>query len=121
RLFGGLPGILDGLGGAALGYGVIAGIILLTKVLMKQEGMGWGDAHLMAGAGAILGWKFASLALYLGFMLGGMVILPLFLLKKVQRKDAIPLGPFLALGSILTLVVGPQLLDFLYFSSSWPW
>ena len=121
RLFGGVPGFLDGLGGAALGYGVIAGIILLTKLLMKQEGMGWGDAHLMAGAGAVLGWKFVALALYLGFMLGGIVIVPLFLLKKVQRKDAIPLGPFLALGSILTLVAGPQILGLLYFASSWPW
>lgn len=105
RVAGGGGALLDGLLGGALGFGLIAVIILLSR-----GGMGWGDAMLMLGIGALLGWRHCAVGLYLGFLVGGIVILPLFLAKKLTRKDAVPLGPFLAAGSVLGLFVGDAIL-----------
>ncbi|NLB83239.1 MAG: prepilin peptidase, partial [Synergistaceae bacterium] len=99
RLFGGRDAMIDGVLGALAGFSVIAVIILASR-----GGMGWGDATLMAGTGSLLGWKFTLLTLYLGFMVGGVIVLILLAAKKVKRKDAIPLVPFLALGGVLTLL-----------------
>ena len=116
RLSGGWGGILDGLIGAALGFAIIACIILVSR-----GGMGWGDATLAAGAGAIMGWKMLLLTLYSGFMAGGILALLLLVAGKVRRKDAIPLVPFLALGGFFTLLAGPRVLLFFGSAPGWPW
>jgi len=116
RIAGGLHGIMDGVEGALLGFGVIAAIILISR-----GGMGWGDASLMAGVGAALGWKMTAVALYLGFMVGGTIAIALLLLKIVKRKDAIALGPFLATGGFLSLLCGPYILAYFCVSAGWPW
>ncbi len=116
RLGGGPDGLIDGLLGAVLGFAVIAAIIILSR-----GGMGWGDASLMTGTGAALGWKLTAWGLYLGFMAGGVVAVSLLVLKLVKRKDAIPLGPFLALGGLLSMISGTWFFRFLGMTLSWPW
>ena len=54
-------------------------------------------------------------------MVGGIIVHLLLAAKKVKRKDAIPLVPFLALGGLLTLLVGPEILIFTGFVPPWPW
>jgi leader peptidase (prepilin peptidase)/N-methyltransferase len=87
--------------------------------------MGWGDAILMAGIGACLGWKYCAFGLYLGFLAGGVVVVPLMLTKKLKRKDAIPLGPFLATGAVLALFAGNFAIryfgDLIGGHPGWPW
>ena len=116
RIAGGWDAVLDGIIGAGVGFGVIFLIIVLSR-----GGMGWGDATLMLGCGAALGWKYSAIALYTGFMCGGAVIIPLFLMKKLKRKDAVPLGPFLAVGTYLTLFIGDVVLRRFALYSNWPW
>ncbi|MBN1333719.1 MAG: prepilin peptidase [Synergistales bacterium] len=116
RLLGGITPVLDGLLGGILGFSVIALIIVISR-----GGMGWGDANLMAGLGAALGWKLTAVSLYLGFMTGGMIAVVLLVLKIVKRKDAIPLGPFLAAGGIMAMVFGSHLISCLGLTPDWPW
>lgn len=116
RFFGGIPAVIDGALGAAAGFGFIFAIVFISR-----GGMGVGDAMLMLGIGAFLGLRALVIALYLGFLAGGVVVIPLLLMKKVSRKDAVPLGPFLAFGAFLTLFVGNTLLSFFNFSTVWPW
>ena len=54
-----LPGapIVDRLAGAAVGYGVLAVIGWAFWRLRGEEGLGLGDAKLLAAAGAWLGWR----------------------------------------------------------------
>ena len=116
RLPGGWVSLVDGVEGALLGFGVIAIIIFVSR-----GGMGWGDANLMAGTGAALGWKMTGVSLYLGFMFGGVIAITLLLLRVVKRKDAIPLGPFLAIGTFLSLLFGKAILNFFGTHPGWPW
>jgi leader peptidase (prepilin peptidase)/N-methyltransferase len=110
RLFGGRDAFIDGLLGAAAGWGVFAIIIVVSR-----GGMGWGDACLMGGAGAIFGWKLILVAFYLGIMAGGIGVTWLLLRGKAKlgRKEAIPFVPYLAAGGFLTLLWGPRLLRFI--------
>lgn len=116
RLPGGFSALLDGFLGAALSFGFIALIIIVSR-----GGMGWGDAVLMAGVGAALGWRLSCVGLYLGLMVGGVFALVLLATGRVKRKTAIPLGPFLAFGGVLSLLVGPALLAFWGWAPGWPW
>ncbi|MDO9508697.1 MAG: prepilin peptidase [Thermovirgaceae bacterium] len=116
RIGGGFPGLTDGLLGALLGFGVIAVIIIASR-----GGMGWGDASLMAGTGAALGWQLTAWALYTGFMIGGAIALGLLASGRIKRKDAIPLGPFLALGGIVSIVTGPWFFSLFGIAVRWPW
>ena len=116
RIGGGWHSVMDGLLGAALGFGVI-----LLIIIVSRGGMGWGDATLMLGAAGALGWTFCAIGMYLGFMVGVAIILPLLLTKKVSRKDAVPLGPFLAAGCMLAILFGGSLLAHFGIDPSWPW
>ncbi|MDR2174736.1 MAG: prepilin peptidase [Synergistaceae bacterium] len=123
RFFGGRDALVDGLLGAAVGWGSFAVVILLSR-----GGMGWGDACLMGGTGTVLGWKMTLLALYLGIMAGGLGVAWLLLCGKVKwgRGDAVPLVPYLAVGGVLTLLWGPSILRFVGlhflrpFDAGWP-
>lgn len=92
---------------APLAFGVLAGWLPIALVIVvTRGGMGWGDAGLMAGVGAFLGWKLALLSLYAGFMAGGSGALVLLLTGRVRRRDPLPLAPFLALGVFAALLWG---------------
>jgi leader peptidase (prepilin peptidase)/N-methyltransferase len=120
RIGGGWAAIFDGILGGALGFCFIAVIILVSR-----GGMGWGDAVLMLGIGCAVGWKYCAFSLYIGFVVGGAVVLPLMIAKKLKRRDVIPLGPFLAAGSVLVLFVGNSLIarfgDLIGGYPGWPW
>ena len=116
RAFGGWHAILNGIYGAAAGAGVIGLIIIASR-----GKMGLGDAVLMLGIGAFAGLKLTLVSLYLGFMSGGLIVIPLLLAGRVTRKTAVPLGPFLCAGLVLAILFGGRLLDFLGYTAAWPW
>lgn len=97
--------------------GVLAASLpLLILGLLYEDGIGGGDIKLMAAAGLFAGWKLALLSLFLGSLFGLFYAIALWLLKKnVNRKTAIPFGPFLSLGIFSSILVGNQLIS-LYLS-----
>jgi leader peptidase (prepilin peptidase)/N-methyltransferase len=89
-LFGVLTGGLMGsVLGAAFGYGVFASLGAAFFYWRGQDGLGLGDAKLLAGAGAWLGWQ----ALPLVVAIAACAALGFALLTR-QRKLAF--GPWLA-------------------------
>lgn len=120
RLCEGFSPAADGLLGALLGACVISLIIIVSR-----GGMGWGDAVLCAGSGGALGWRLEALAIYIGFLIGGVIMLPMLLAGKVKRRDAVPLGPFLSIGTVTVLLFGPEIYRWVepWFGPSigWPW
>ncbi len=85
------------------------GGLLLLIAVVSRGGMGGGDIKLAAVMGLLLGWKCLLAALFLAFAAGGVTGILLLLLKVKNRKDAIPFGPFLALGAIAAALAGDKL------------
>jgi leader peptidase (prepilin peptidase)/N-methyltransferase len=86
-----------------------AGAFMFSLAMIWSGGMGPGDIRMALFMGAVLG-KYVILALFLSFLLGGLVGGYLLLTKKLSRKDRIPFGPYLALGSVLAVLAGQTLL-----------
>jgi leader peptidase (prepilin peptidase)/N-methyltransferase len=88
-----------------------AGLVLFLIVLVYPKGMGMGDVKLAALLGAGLG-AHVAIALFLGFFAAFVPALALLLRHGgAARRQAIPLGPFLALGALLALFFGAEIWD----------
>lgn len=116
RLQGGIPALVNGVLGAGLGFGLIIIIMLLTG-----GAMGSGDAMLMLGTGALLGWKLTLASLYFGLVIGGIFIVPLIFAQKVRTKDSVPLAPFIAAGGIVSVLIGKWAYASFGITLMWPW
>lgn len=90
---------------------VAAGGLLFGVALAYPQGMGLGDVKLTATMGLFLGRAVAP-ALLFALLAGSVVGLALIVRHGAEaRKMAIPFGPFLALGGVVAMLVGDQLLD----------
>jgi leader peptidase (prepilin peptidase) / N-methyltransferase len=92
--------VLGGLGG-------FLSLYLLNRLYLTikgQHGIGLGDAKLLAGLGACLGWvnlPYILIIASISGLVGG------FLWLKFHQKDtshAFPFGPFIAFGGIIVLL-----------------
>jgi leader peptidase (prepilin peptidase)/N-methyltransferase len=88
-----------------------AGGLLFLAVLAYPRGMGMGDVKLAATMGLFLGRNVAP-ALLVALLAGSLIGLALIVRYGSEaRKWAIPFGPFLALGGVVGLLAGDQLVD----------
>lgn len=99
------PVQVNGLVGAATGF-----ILLFLIALVSRGGMGWGDVKAAALIGMVTGFPLLLVALFLGVVLGGLVAALLLITRIRKRKDAIPFGPFLSVGTLVTLFAGVPIL-----------
>ena len=65
--------------------------------------MGGGDIKLLAMIGAFLGWKGVILTILLSSLIGSIIGILVMTLKGKDFKYAIPFGPFLSFGAVITL------------------
>ena len=84
-------------------------------VMVLAGGMGMGDVKLMAAVGILLGWKQTLLAAFFGIVIGCIAALILKLRKKQGWKSEIAFGPYLCIGTFVSMSVGEQILS-LYLS-----
>ena len=96
--------------GAILGYICLWGLNRLYRFLKKQEGIGMGDAKLLAGLGAWLGWSSLPALLFIASIAGLLGGLAWLKLNKQTIGSAFPFGPFLIFAGIIELL-WPQLLQ----------
>ena len=88
-----------------------AGGLLLAAALAYPRGMGMGDVKLAALMGLYLEDAVAP-ALLIGFLAGALVGVAMIVREgSAARKRAVPFGPFLALGGLVGLLAGPELVD----------
>jgi leader peptidase (prepilin peptidase)/N-methyltransferase len=86
---------------------------LLVLNILYPKGMGMGDVKLAFSLGLYLGWLGwgqVFLGGFLAFLLGAVVGIGLIATKIKSRKDVVPFGPFLALGTMLTILWGDPIL-----------
>lgn len=88
-----------------------AGVFLLLIALVSKGGMGGGDIKLAAVIGIYLGWPGGIIAVFVACLLAGAAGMALLLVRVKSLKDAIPFGPFITLGTLITLFRGNELLN----------
>lgn len=95
--------------GAILGYGALWILNTLYRLIKKQDGIGMGDAKLLAALGSWLGWsvlpKLLLIASFAG-IIGGLLYLQW---RGQNTRSAFPFGPFLAFAGIIELL-WPQII-----------
>jgi len=121
-----LPGIPIGLA-ASFGPGMISPLESLVGILAgggslflvawgyqlvtQREGMGGGDIKLLAMIGAFIGWKGVLLTIFIASLTGTLAGMALIFRRRGDMKLAVPFGPFLAVGAIAYLFMGPELMS----------
>jgi len=94
--------------GAALGYLVLRAVAWVYRRLRGREGLGGGDAKLLAAAGAWVGAP-ALPSVILVAALAGLVAAGIMQLAgaRLRAHSALPFGPFLAIATWLVWLFGP--------------
>jgi leader peptidase (prepilin peptidase) / N-methyltransferase len=103
-------GWLNSLIGVVVGGGSLWLVASVYELITKKEGMGGGDIKLLAMMGAFFGWKAIPFIIFVSSLAGSVIGITVMLVQKKDSKLAIPFGPFLALGAILYLFFGGQLI-----------
>ena len=104
-------GILNSAIGILAGGGSLFLIAFGYHFITGREGMGGGDIKLLAMIGAFLGWKGVIITIFTGSFIGAVVGSALMLAKGKDSKYAIPFGPFLSLGAMISLFFGDALIN----------
>ena len=95
----------SGLLGILLGAGLIYAIAWFYYLIRKEEGIGMGDAKLLALIGGWLGYEAIFPVIFCASIFGSIIsIITLAASKKLSLKTYIPFGPFLALGALIQLL-----------------
>jgi leader peptidase (prepilin peptidase)/N-methyltransferase len=102
-----VPNMAQAAVGCAIGL-----VLFLLIAILSRGGMGLGDVKMAALMGIMLGFPSVLVAIFVAVIAGGITAILLLVTRKKGRKQAIPFGPFLALGTMLALIWG---------SSIWGW
>jgi len=102
--------VLSSFLGALLGFGLFFLIAKLGKFCFKKDAVGEGDLYLAAFLGAWFGWQGVLLVIFVAYLFAALVILPLLIFRKVNMADAVPFGPALVVGGLVTLFFGQAIL-----------
>lgn len=103
----GLEGLADG-----LSWSIIAMVIgiwsldvigFLGTIIFRKSAMGGGDPKLFAMIGVWVGWKPLLICGFLACLIGSIFGIGGKCLKRLERFQYIPFGPFLALGAIASV------------------
>jgi leader peptidase (prepilin peptidase)/N-methyltransferase len=102
------PALLDHVAGAVVGFGFI---VILREVYRRwrgREGMGLGDAKLLAASGAFVAWQaLPSVILIASFTALGLALLRNLQGADMSLTDRMPFGTFLCLATWIVWLYGP--------------
>ena len=98
------PNYINSLIGGLFGYGIIFSIIFFYKQIRKKEGMGLGDAKLLAVIGFWFGWIAIPFVLFLSSIFALVSVIPDLIKKNKKMTSQIPFGPYIILATIFYLV-----------------
>ncbi len=110
---------IEGVNGSLIFAGFLFFIGLIGQFILKKESIGFGDVKLGLILGGYLGVEYSILALYMSFAIAGLMVLILLGGKFIDRKAKIPFGPYLAGGTLLSIITtkstgGNYILDWYY-------
>ena len=94
--------------GAAVGFVLLWGIAELYRRMRRREGLGLGDAKLLAAAGAWLGWQGLPSVVLIAAAAGlAAALVQARWQGALDGKRPVPFGPYLAVAFWLVWLYGP--------------
>ena len=100
--------IINNIISSFLGYFIFRLISYASKLIYKKESLGLGDALFVANLDAWNGLLGLYFSLIISFQLAGIYILIRSLMKNLDLKGYIALGPFLAIGGAIVWCIGKE-------------
>lgn len=95
--------------GALVGGGVLLVVAGAWLLATGREGMGLGDAKMLAMIGAFLGWPGVAVTLVVASATGAAAGVALLAGRRIDLQARLPFGFFLTLGGLAALFLGPAL------------
>lgn len=87
--------------------GLLVGLaIMLLVYVVSRHAIGMGDVKLSAVIGFFMGMTGWYIAMIFGSILAAGFSIVQLIRKKMKLKDEIPLGPFLAAGVVIAVIIG---------------
>ena len=108
------PNYINSLIGGFVGYSIIWLIIYFYKKVRKKEGMGLGDAKLMAAIGFWFGWVSIPIVIFVSSFVALIFAVPSLIKKSLQMSSEIPFGPYIIIGCIIYVTFSNQIKYLLY-------
>ncbi len=99
--------VTSGLIGGAIGFGLFG----IQYLYSKGKWVGAGDMELGLFVGLVLGWPKALGAIFIAYILGSLVAIPLLIFKKKTMKSTLPMGAFLMPAFLIMLHSGDQIIQ----------
>tara|TARA_B100001996_G_scaffold80903_1_gene59673 strand:- start:76 stop:837 length:762 start_codon:yes stop_codon:yes gene_type:complete len=104
------PNYINSLIGGISGYLIIWLIIFFYKKVRKKEGMGLGDAKLLAAIGFWFGWASIPFVLFFSSIIALISTLPSLIKETKNLSSQIPFGPYIILATVLFFVLKQNLI-----------
>ena len=103
------PNYINSLIGGVFGYLIIWLIIFFYKKVRNKEGMGLGDAKLMAVVGFWFGWASIPFTIFISSFVALIFNVPSLLKKNKNMSTQIPFGPYIIIGCIIYVSFANQI------------
>ena len=103
------PNYLNSLVGGIFGYLIIWSIIFFYKQIRKKEGMGLGDAKLMAVIGFWFGWISIPFTIFISSFVALTLVVPSLINQSRKMSSEIPFGPYIIIGCIVYVTFSNQI------------
>ena len=100
---------MDSMIGIVGGGGFLLLVGLAFEKMTGREGMGMGDVKMLAMIGAWTGWRALLFIILLSSLAGSLIGGALLFLSRQGVRTRIPFGPFLALGTLIYLFFGHEI------------
>jgi prepilin signal peptidase PulO-like enzyme (type II secretory pathway) len=91
-----------------------SGFFFLQFIISKGKWIGGGDIRLGFLMGLMLGWPNILLGLFLAYILGTVISLPLVVLGRQNLKSQVPFGVFLSIATIFSLLWGDAIIGWYF-------
>ena len=103
------PNYINSLIGGVFGYLIIWLIILFYRKVRNKEGMGLGDAKLMAVVGFWFGWASIPFTIFISSFVALIFSIPSLIKKNKNMATQIPFGPYIIIGCIIYVSFANQI------------
>ncbi len=90
-----------------------------TQVVIPREAMGFGDVLFLMMIGAFNGWQAVLFTILAASVLGTVFGVIHRVTGRAEWGAKIPFGPYLAMGAVLWIFYGPQVVDWYISKTMW--